>query len=285
MKPSFLLTFEAPDQPGIQAQTATLLNDYQATLIDVASFSDPDTQRFFSRIEFQWTIDDTPLSHFEDDWKILAQSLQLTWQLKPLEQKMRTLIAVSKEGHCLNDLLYRAKYRNLPINIVGVVSNHENFRGLVEHYQLPFHHLPIPSPEHKHTQEQAIQRIADETEVELMVLARYMQILSPSFSEHWHGRCINIHHSFLPSFKGAHPYQRAFERGVKMIGATAHYVTADLDEGPIIEQRTDAITHKQNPTDLRNKGRDIESIVLAHAVRWHAERRIFLAGHKTIIFK
>lgn len=285
MNNSYIITFNTIDQPGIQAQTTTLLHQYQANLTDVASFTDPLSSRFFSRIAFSWPHNEDILEDFIHHWQELAKTLSLAWQISPSQHKLRTLIAVSKEGHCLNDLLYRARYRHLPIDVVGVVSNHDQFKHLVESQDIPFHHLPIEDPTHKHQQEEAINTLAQQHDIELLILARYMQILSNDFCQQWEGRCINIHHSFLPSFKGAHPYRRAYERGVKMIGATAHYVTSDLDEGPIIHQETNAISHQHNPDILKNEGRDIESNVLGKAVRWHAERRVFLCQHRTIIFK
>ena len=202
------------------------------------------------------------------------------------DKKIKTIIAVSKYGHCLNDLLFRAKYRNMPIEIVGVVSNHEDFREIVEFNNIEFHYLPIEKDlESKVAQENLFQEIVTKTNAELVVLARYMQILTEELSDKWFGKCINIHHSFLPSFKGARPYHQAFERGVKVIGATAHYVTKDLDEGPIIEQDTQEVNHEMMPSDLVLMGRDIEARVLYRAIKAHSERRVFLNDNRTIVFR
>lgn len=284
MKQNHIFTFQCPDQTGVQATVCTLLQSYQAQLTDIVSFSDPDTHLFFSRIVLKWTQSMLSFPKFVTELKELASTLNLTWQITPSEERVRTLIAVSKEGHCLNDLLYRAMYRGLPIDIVGIVSNHETFRRMVESHNIPFHYLPMNDFSCKEEQEMAIEAITKKLDVELLVLARYMQILSNRFSTQWFGRCINIHHSFLPSFKGANPYKKAYNRGVKIIGATAHYITPELDEGPIIEQDIESINHKETPDILKNKGRDIESRVLGRAVRWHAEKRIFISGHKTIVF-
>ena len=198
----------------------------------------------------------------------------MNWNINDLNKKMKTLIAVSKEGHCLNDLLYRTKYKDMPIDIVGVVSNHETFREIVEFNGYKFHYLPIK--DNKQKQEEEFHEIAIQSGTELIVLARYMQILSQDFVSKWSNNCINIHHSFLPSFKGSRPYHQAYDKGVKIIGATAHYVTEDLDEGPIIEQDVERVNHRDTTADMTRKGNTIESNVLAKAVRWHAEKRYFL---------
>jgi formyltetrahydrofolate deformylase len=198
------------------------------------------------------------------------------------------MLMVSQHGHCLNDLLYRWKSGQLPVDIPAIVSNHETYRDLVEGYGIPFHHLPLPpgsSAEAKQAQERRVLAIAEAERIDLVVLARYMQILSPALCEAWRGRAINIHHSFLPSFKGAKPYYQAHARGVKLIGATAHYVTADLDEGPILEQDVERVDHTLSAEDFTAVGRDIECVVLARAVRWHVEHRVLLNGHKTVVFR
>lgn len=284
MNQEYIFTFQCPDQTGIQAKVCTLLQSYQAQLTDVVSFSDPDTHLFFSRIMLTWTQSPLAFPNLLSALEEFAPTLNLTWEITPHQEKVRTVIAVSQEGHCLNDLLYRAMYRGLPIEVVGVVSNHNTFRKMVESHNIPFHFLPMSDFSCKEEQEKEIKAITENLQVDLLVLARYMQILSDHFSSEWFGRCINIHHSFLPSFKGANPYKKAYNRGVKIIGATAHYVTSELDEGPIIEQDIEPINHKETPEILKNKGRDIESRVLGRAVRWHAEKRIFISGHKTIIF-
>ncbi len=216
------------------------------------------------------------------DFDTLARRYDMTWQLEDVARRPRVLIAVSKLGHCLQDLLHRWRSGVMPVDIVGVVSNHEDLRGLVEWHQIPFHHLPV-TPANKAQQEKALLALFASLDAELLVLARYMQILSNETCKVLAGRCINIHHSFLPSFKGARPYHQAYERGVKIIGATAHYVTEDLDEGPIIEQAVERVGHEHTPERFQEIGRDLEAIVLARAVRWHAERRILLDGQRSVI--
>ena len=285
MKKVKILTFSCPDQSGIQAKVTGLMDKYNAFLTDVQSYSDKDTNRFFSRIVF--FIDDIEITtdEFFSEFRSLAIKLSMQWSIDDESKKIRTVIAVSKEGHCLNDLLYRAKYRDMPIEIVGVVSNHEVYREIVEFSGIKFHHLPIKkSSESKKMQENEFKSIVASSGVELVVLARYMQILSDSLANEWSGKCINIHHSFLPSFKGARPYHQAFHKGVKIIGATAHYVTGDLDEGHIIEQDVQRVSHNDSPEDLTRKGNDIESSVLSRAVRWHAEKRVLINGSKTVVF-
>ena len=285
MKKVKILTFSCPDQSGIQAKVTGLMDKYNAFLTDVQSYSDKDTNRFFSRIVFY--IDDVEIAtaEFFSEFKNLAMKLSMQWSIDDESKKIRTVIAVSKEGHCLNDLLYRAKYRDMPIEIVGVVSNHEVYREIVEFSGIKFHHLPIEkSSESKKMQENEFKSIVASSGAELVVLARYMQILSDSLANEWSGKCINIHHSFLPSFKGARPYHQAFHKGVKIIGATAHYVTGDLDEGHIIEHDVQRVSHNDSPEDLTRKGNDIESSVLSRAVRWHAEKRVLINGSKTVVF-
>ena len=285
MKKVKILTFSCPDQSGIQAKFTGLMDKYNAFLTDVQSYSDKDTNRFFSRIVF--FIDDIEITtdEFFSEFRSLAIKLSMQWSIDDESKKIKTVIAVSKEGHCLNDLLYRAKYRDMPIEIVGVVSNHEVYREIVEFSGIKFHHLPIEkSSESKKMQENEFKSIVASSGAELVVLARYMQILSDNLANEWSGKCINIHHSFLPSFKGARPYHQAFHKGIKIIGATAHYVTGDLDEGHIIEQDVQRVSHNDSPEDLTRKGNDIESSVLSRAVRWHAEKRVLINGSKTVVF-
>ena len=230
--------------------------------------------------------------HFTDptgeaDWHALlepaAAAYAMEWDVRPAAQRCRTLILVSKFGHCLNDLLFRWQSGNLDIDIVGVVSNHEDMRGLVDSYAVPFHHIPVTGAT-KDAAEAELLELVEAEQVDLVVLARYMQILSDGASRALEGRVINIHHSFLPSFKGAKPYHQAYDRGVKIVGATAHYVTADLDEGPIIEQDVHRVDHRMAPEALVRAGEECESRVLARAVRWHAEHRVVLNGHRTVVF-
>ena len=283
MKKEYVLTFSCPDQKGIQAKTSSFLFSNNAFLTDVQSYSDKKTQSFFSRIVFSLDDLDGIASSFMNEFDVLASELSMKWNINDLNKKTKTLIAVSKEGHCLNDLLYRAKYKDMPIDIVGVVSNHETFKEIVEFNGYKFHHLPIINNDKK-SQEKEFHEIAIQAEAELIVLARYMQILSQDFVSKWSNNCINIHHSFLPSFKGSKPYHQAYNKGVKIIGATAHYVTEDLDEGPIIEQNVERVNHRDTAADMTRRGNDIESNVLAKAVRWHAEKKILLNGTKTIVF-
>ena len=284
MNASFILGFYCPDKSGIQSKVSTLLYSNDAFLTDVQSYSDGDTQTFFSRIVFSVTTEDV-INKINLELQTLSVELDMVWSIDEQEKKVKTVIAVSKLGHCLNDLLFRAKYRNMPIEIVGVVSNHEDFREIVEFNDIPFHFLPIEKNlDSKKKQESLFQRVVDDSGAGMIVLARYMQILTEELSNKWFGKCINIHHSFLPSFKGANPYEQAFSKGVKLIGATAHFVTPDLDEGPIIEQNIERISHYDSIEDLIRKGNDIESIVLARAVRWHAEKRVLINGNKTVVF-
>ena len=284
MNASFILGFYCPDKSGIQSKVSTLLYSNDAFLTDVQSYSDRDTQTFFSRIVSSVTTEDV-INKINLELQTLSVELDMVWSIDEQEKKVKTVIAVSKLGHCLNDLLFRAKYRNMPIEIVGVVSNHEDFREIVEFNNIPFHFLPIEKNlDSKKKQESLFQRVVDDSGAGMIVLARYMQILTEELSNKWFGKCINIHHSFLPSFKGANPYEQAFSKGVKLIGATAHFVTPDLDEGPIIEQNIERISHYDSIEDLIRKGNDIESIVLARAVRWHAEKRVLINGNKTVVF-
>ena len=285
MKKIQILTFSCPDQSGIQAKVTGLMNKHNAFLTDVQSYSDKDSNKFFSRIVFFINDIEIASNDFFIEFESLAIELSMKWSIDDESRKIKTVIAVSKEGHCLNDLLYRAKYRDMPIDIVGVVSNHEVYREIVEFSGIKFHYLPIEkNTESKKAQENEFRSIVKSSGADLIVLARYMQILSDSLASEWSGKCINIHHSFLPSFKGARPYHQAFDKGVKIIGATAHYVTGDLDEGHIIEQDVQRVSHRDSPEDLTRKGNDIESSVLSRAVRWHAEKRILINGTKTIVF-
>ncbi|MDA7786408.1 formyltetrahydrofolate deformylase [Gammaproteobacteria bacterium] len=285
MKKIQILTFSCPDQSGIQAKVTGLMNKHNAFLTDVQSYSDKDSNKFFSRIVFFINDIEIASNDFFIEFESLAIELSMKWSIDDESRKIKTVIAVSKEGHCLNDLLYRAKYRDMPIDIVGVVSNHEVYREIVEFSGIKFHYLPIEkNTDSKKAQENEFRSIVKSSGADLIVLARYMQILSDSLASEWSGKCINIHHSFLPSFKGARPYHQAFDKGVKIIGATAHYVTGDLDEGHIIEQDVQRVSHRDSPEDLTRKGNDIESSVLSRAVRWHAEKRILINGTKTIVF-
>ena len=284
MKSSYILNFHCPDKSGIQSKVSSLLFNNDAFLTDVQSYSDVESESFFSRIVFLVDSEGV-ISKISSDLKLLGQELNMEWSIDIEGRKVKTIIAVSKLGHCLNDLLFRAKYRNMPIEIVGVVSNHKDFKEIVEFNNIPYHHLPIEKNlDSKKRQESKFKEVVKDSGAEMVVLARYMQILTEELSNEWFGKCINIHHSFLPSFKGANPYEQAYSKGVKLIGATAHFVTPDLDEGPIIEQNIERISHYDNVEDLVRKGNDIESIVLARAVRWYAEKRVLINGSKTVVF-
>ena len=284
MKLSYILSFHCPDESGIQSKVSSLLFNNDAFLTDVQSYSDVESKSFFSRIVFLVNSEGA-ISRITSQLKLLGKELNMNWSIDSEGRKVKTIIAVSKLGHCLNDLLFRAKYRNMPIEIVGVVSNHEDFKEIVEFNNIPYYYLPIEKNlDSKRKQESKFKKVVKDSGAEMVVLARYMQILTEELSNEWFGKCINIHHSFLPSFKGANPYEQAYSKGVKLIGATAHFVTPDLDEGPIIEQNIERISHYDSVEDLIRKGNDIESIVLARAVRWHAEKRVLINGNKTIVF-
>lgn len=273
-----VLKFRAPDRPGIIARIAPLVAAQGCDIREAAVYGDPDTGSFFSRIGLVSPLDRDALAAVIAP---AAEGLHLEWELHDLGRKIRVLLAVSKFGHCLVDIIHKREIGQLPIEIVGVVSNHDTMRRTVEWHGLPYHHLPTTGG--KVEQEARFIEMIEQTGAELTVLARYMQILSDDMSRALAGRCINIHHSFLPSFKGAKPYHQAHGRGVKLIGATAHFVTADLDEGPIIEQDVRRVTHAVTPDEMVEIGREIEASVLSRAVRWYAEHRIFQNGSKTVI--
>ena len=282
-----ILTLSCQDQRGIVQRVSGFLADHGCNILDSAQFGDTQSKLFFMRVHFQH--EDTKLSFEElrQAFGKLATTMQMTWDMHDAAVKPRLLIMVSKIGHCLNDLLFRYRSGLLPVEIVGIVSNHTDFYQLAASYNIPFHHFPLAtgaSAEAKQAQEHKILELVKTHQVDLVVLARYMQILSSSMCEALRGKAINIHHSFLPSFKGAKPYYQAHDRGVKLIGATAHFVTGDLDEGPIIEQGVERVDHAMGPETLTAIGRDVECVVLARAVKWFVEHRILLNGHKTVVF-
>ena len=284
MSELYLLRVQAADRPGLVARVAGFLADRGGNIVDAQQFDDSLTDRFFMRVALKPGRDDT-LEAFRTAFAPIADELGLTWAVRDYHKRKKVLLLVSKFDHCLSDLLYRHQIGELPMDIVGVVSNHPR-EALTTSMasDIPFHHLPV-SRETKVAQEAQIKKLVEETQTDLVVLARYMQILSDDLAAFLSGRCINIHHSFLPGFKGAKPYHQAHERGVKMIGATAHYVTGDLDEGPIIHQDVEPIGHADMPDDLVRKGRDIERRVLAEAVRLHLHGRVFLNGSRTVVFQ
>jgi len=279
-----ILTLSCPDQPGLVASVARILADNGGNIVDSQQFNDSETGYFFMRVVFE-LAESAKTGPVGDALGIFAAEKQMRWKLRRSDERPKVMIMVSKFDHCLSDLLYRHRIGELPMDVVGIICNHP--RKAVETTfigDVPFHYLPI-TRDSKPQQEAQVKQLITESGADLVVLARYMQILSDDLAQFLAGRCINIHHSFLPGFKGAKPYHQAHARGVKMIGATAHYVTADLDEGPIIHQDVEAISHSDTPEALISKGRHIERRVLAQAVHYHLADRVFLNGHKTIVFK
>ena len=278
----YILTIACPDRVGIVAAVSSVLAHHEGNIVESDQFSDTESGRFFMRLVFD--LDETTAPTLLEHFAPLARRFEMDWRLYDPRQRPRLLILVSKAEHCLNDLLFRAHSGQLPVEIAAVASNHTDHAGLASSYGIPFHHLPV-TPETRPEQEQQIIDLARDLKIDLVVLARYMQILSTNLCQSLSGRAINIHHSFLPSFKGARPYHQAHARGVKIIGATAHYVTADLDEGPIIEQDVEHVTHSVSPAELTQIGSDVESLVLARAVRAHVEHRILLNDQRTVVFR
>jgi formyltetrahydrofolate deformylase len=283
----FILKISCPDRPGIVHAVSQFLFNQTANILDSAQFSDTFTNRFFMRVHFAKTSQELNLQKLQELFKEIGNGFQMDWELFDATSKPKVLIMVSKLGHCLNDLLFRTHSEYLPIEIAGIVSNHQDFQNLAAGYKIPFHHMPLSSAndQRKEEQEEQLLKLIDQEKIDLVVLARYMQILSPKACQKLSGKAINIHHSFLPSFKGAKPYWQAHQRGVKLIGATAHYVTTDLDEGPIIEQGVERVDHAMDPDQLAAVGRDVECMALSRAVRWHAEHRILLNGKSTVVFQ
>lgn len=281
----YILTLSCDDVRGIVAAVTGFLAENHGFIIESAQFGDSSTQAFFLRIEF--TVEqagptmDALKKRFHDQ---VAERFNMTWQIADKDRKSRVLIMVSKFGHCLNDLLYRYATQQLAIEIPAIISNHKDWEKAASWHNIPFYHCPMEQGK-KAEQESKVMDIIKRHDIDVVVLARYMQVLSADMCEKLSGRAINIHHSFLPSFKGARPYQQAFDRGVKLIGATAHYVTTDLDEGPIIEQEVARVDHTNTPEDLTAIGRDTECLVLARALKFHTEHRVLLNGHKTVVFK
>jgi formyltetrahydrofolate deformylase len=279
--PAWVLTLTCEDRVGIVAGVSTFLAERDGFILDSQQYADLDTGRFFMRVVFKKGGKRFPGNHaaLPEAFTPIADQLGLDWDIAPMGHRPRALVAVSKGSHCLADLLHRQESGTLSMEIIGVVSNHDTLRGLTERHGLAFHVLPAED------RDRAIASAVAEMQAEYLILARYMQILSKDLTEQVPGRCINIHHSFLPGFKGAKPYHRAHDRGVKLIGATAHFVTADLDEGPIIEQAVERVDHRASVDEMIRVGRDIESLVLARAVNAVGERRVFLNGAKTVVFR
>jgi formyltetrahydrofolate deformylase len=282
--PRFVLTLSCVDKIGIVHAVSGFLVSHVVTIIDSAQFLERETDRFFMRVSFAPVGALVELEQLRAGFAIIAGTYDMVWRLDDLAVRPRVLLLVSKFGHCLNDLLYRHRIGAVSMDIPAIVSNHTDFQTLAEQNNIPFVHLPV-TKDTKATQEQALLELIARQGVDLVVLARYMQVLSDDLCRSLEGRAINIHHSFLPSFKGARPYHQAHARGVKLVGATAHYVTAVLDEGPIIEQEVGRVDHAMAPDDLVAMGRDIESTVLARAVRLHLERRVLLNGNRTVVFR
>jgi formyltetrahydrofolate deformylase len=278
----FVLTLSCPDKPGIVYAVSSFLVQHSANILSSQQYGEAPDARFFMRVHFTVPVP-LPAADLERDFSWVAEAFHMDWRLRDMSARARTLILVSRLGHCLNDLLFRWKTGTLPVDITGVVSNHPDFAGLAGSYDLPFHHIPVTASAKAEAEAQLLS-IVDQDQAELIVLARYMQILSAEVCKRVEGRMINIHHSFLPSFKGAKPYHQAHARGVKLVGATAHYVTPDLDEGPIIEQDVIRVNHTLSPERLAEAGRDVEAQVLARAVTWHAEHRVLLNEDRTVVF-
>ncbi len=282
MSHPFTLTLSCPERPGIVHAVSSFLFEHGCDIVEHQQFDDAVRGQLFLRTDFACT-EDTDADRLSADFRTVADDFGMTYRLTD-DQPQRVLVMVSKLGHCLNDLIFRWRAGSLGAELVAVVSNHEDLRPMAEAADLPFVHVPV-TPATKREAEQRLLELVDEHQADLVVLARYMQILSDEACAALHGRAINIHHSFLPGFKGAKPYHQAFDRGVKLVGATAHYVTPDLDEGPIIEQEVIRIDHTFDPRALATVGQDAEALALSRAVRWHSERRVLLNGHSTVVFR
>ena len=280
-----VLVLSCKDAPGIVHAVSGLLVDERCTIVESHQFDSLTSGMFYMRVEFAH-VDGAPLdfAHLSQAFSPIAERFEMSWHMADASERQRVLIMVSQYAHCLNDLLFRNSVGELNMDVVAIVSNHEVLKGIADFYGVPFHHIPV-TRETKPEAEAALLELVREKRVELVVLARYMQILSDDLCRQLEGRAINIHHSMLPSFKGARPYHQAHARGVKFIGATAHYVTADLDEGPIIEQEMLRVDHSSTPEQLAAKGREAETRALAHAVRWHTENRVIIHGNRTVVFE
>ena len=283
MKNSAILLITCPDQQGLVSVVANLLFKYNGNVLHADQHIDTEEKLFFMRVEWDLESFSIDIEHFKEEFKGIAAQYKMRWQLQRSAQKLNTAIFVSKQDHCLADLLYRHRAGELACELKLIISNHVDTQSLADFYSIPFHHIPM-SKESKPETENAQKSLLEQHGIDLIVLARYMQILSPQFITDYPDKIINIHHSFLPAFLGAKPYHRAFERGVKLIGATSHYVTAELDNGPIIEQNVLRVSHRDQVNDLVRKGQDIEKTVLSRAVRLHLEHRILTYGNKTVIF-
>lgn len=279
-QPTFVLTLACPDRPGLVHAVTSWLMEELGNILDSQQFDDSLGQKFFMRVHFETG---TELAALRESFEPVAGRLNMEWSMQPTDIPYRTLVMVSKQGHCLNDLLFRQSAGSLNIEIPAIVSNHREFERLAHSYDVPFHHIPVDR-ESKAESEARLVELVDELDIDLVVLARYMQILSDDVCRRLAGRAINIHHSFLPSFKGARPYHQAHARGVKLTGATAHYVTPELDEGPIIEQGVTRVNHRMTPEETIRTGREIEAQVLSRAVQWHTEQRLIIADARVVVF-
>ena len=280
----YILRGVCPDSLGLVAKVSNFLNEHNLFIKESAHYGDPETQKFFMRVKVISPEKNIDKIKFNERFKELAEEISMDWSFEDAILNPKTSIFVSKYSHCLQDLLYRQSVNALKIDLKSVISNHPDLEKIVSDYGIPFHFVEV-SKDNKDKAEARMLDILNEDNIDVIILARYMQILSNDFCEKYYGKIINIHHSFLPSFKGAKPYHQAYSKGVKILGATAHYVTGELDEGPIIEQTVDRIDHTKSPEDMEIIGRDIESITLAKAVQYHSEQRVFLNNNKTVIFK
>ena len=283
MSKEFILRVQCPDKYGIVAQISSTLNKSNLFILDSAHYGDPENKSFFMRAKLIYSKKELDLSNFSKFFEKECKSLKMKWSIKESTYKPNTAIFVSKYGHCLQDLMYRVDSGILPMNVSCIISNHKDHQKIAKWHDIPFFYIPV-NKKNKAQSEKEIRKILNQLDIDLLILARYMQILSDSMCKDFYGKIINIHHSFLPSFKGAKPYHQAYEKGVKILGATAHYVSSELDEGPIIEQSVERVDHAKTPKDLELIGRDLESITLAKAVKYHIERRIFINNSKTVIF-
>ncbi len=282
--PSTLLKLSCPDSVGLLSRISGFVAQHGGNLTEVHQFTDPDAGWFFTRMAIDTHSLRTDLIDLRRAFQPLANELKAEWTIRPAESRLRVVLMVSKLGHCLADLIWRWRSGELAFDIPCVISNHDEFRSLVEREGIPFHLIPV-TPESKTKAFEKIQALCEDARADLIVLARYMQVIPPDFCAAWAGKIMNIHHSFLPSFIGANPYQRAYERGVKLIGATCHYVTSDLDAGPIIDQEVIRVEHFHTPADLLRLGRDCERLALSRSARWHLGDRVLIHGNKTVVFR
>lgn len=283
MSKEYILRVKCPDKYGIVAKVSTTLNKSNLFILDSAHYGDPENKYFFMRAKLIYSENELDVNKFSKFFNKECKSLKMNWSIKEAGYKPNTAIFVSKYGHCLQDLIYRVDSGILPMNISCIISNHKDHEKLADWHKIPFYYIPV-NKNNKEQAEKETRKILKELNIDLIILARYMQILSDQMCKDFFGQIINIHHSFLPSFKGAKPYHQAYQKGVKILGATAHYVSSDLDEGPIIDQSVDRVDHSKTPKDLELIGRDLESITLARAVKYHLERRVFINNSKTVIF-